>query len=119
MLENFTDRARRTLFFARYEAARAGAAAIESEHLLLGLLREADEVVEQLLHRFGVDARTLQHELGGADRREGVVAGDLPLAEESRRILLLAAHEAEVAGQKRSEERRVGKECRSRWSPYH
>ena len=28
----------------------------------------------------------------------------------------LAAHEL---GIKRSEERRVGKECRSRWSPYH
>src|ERR1051326_9615997 len=24
-----------------------------------------------------------------------------------------------IAGDKRSEERRVGKECRSRWSPYH
>ena len=24
-----------------------------------------------------------------------------------------------VQGNKRSEERRVGKECRSRWSPYH
>ena len=24
-----------------------------------------------------------------------------------------------VKGKKRSEERRVGKECRSRWSPYH
>ena len=24
-----------------------------------------------------------------------------------------------AAGRKRSEERRVGKECRSRWSPYH
>src|SRR3989449_6735983 len=24
-----------------------------------------------------------------------------------------------VAGETRSEERRVGKECRSRWSPYH
>src|SRR3712207_7389948 len=24
-----------------------------------------------------------------------------------------------VAGPRRSEERRVGKECRSRWSPYH
>ena len=23
------------------------------------------------------------------------------------------------AGRQRSEERRVGKECRSRWSPYH
>ena len=25
----------------------------------------------------------------------------------------------EVANEIRSEERRVGKECRSRWSPYH
>ena len=25
----------------------------------------------------------------------------------------------EAVGSKRSEERRVGKECRSRWSPYH
>src|SRR5574344_2208407 len=25
----------------------------------------------------------------------------------------------EIGGQDRSEERRVGKECRSRWSPYH
>ena len=25
----------------------------------------------------------------------------------------------EEAAEKRSEERRVGKECRSRWSPYH
>src|SRR3712207_6982513 len=25
----------------------------------------------------------------------------------------------EIVGQARSEERRVGKECRSRWSPYH
>src|SRR2546430_17079894 len=26
---------------------------------------------------------------------------------------------AAIAGAERSEERRVGKECRSRWSPYH
>src|SRR3712207_7140178 len=30
-----------------------------------------------------------------------------------------ATHEAKVAAEVRSEERRVGKECRSRWSPYH
>ena len=30
---------------------------------------------------------------------------------------VLLPHEAALA--KRSEERRVGKECRSRWSPYH
>ena len=27
--------------------------------------------------------------------------------------------EADFAAIRRSEERRVGKECRSRWSPYH
>ena len=33
--------------------------------------------------------------------------------------LCLAAGGAEVHATGRSEERRVGKECRSRWSPYH
>ena len=28
-------------------------------------------------------------------------------------------HIAQVVSEPRSEERRVGKECRSRWSPYH
>ena len=28
-------------------------------------------------------------------------------------------YQAEIGGGVRSEERRVGKECRSRWSPYH
>src|SRR2546430_2894490 len=31
----------------------------------------------------------------------------------------LRVHEARCDGIHRSEERRVGKECRSRWSPYH
>src|SRR2546430_14999672 len=40
-----------------------------------------------------------------------------PLGEEGR-LLLLARDEAHHV-LVRSEERRVGKECRSRWSPYH
>ena len=31
----------------------------------------------------------------------------------------LPIYEAELEAKARSEERRVGKECRSRWSPYH
>ena len=37
----------------------------------------------------------------------------------SARISLQAYHAAALFGFFRSEERRVGKECRSRWSPYH
>ena len=41
-----------------------------------------------------------------------VAAADAPLAPSVRKI-------ATETGTDRSEERRVGKECRSRWSPYH
>jgi len=40
MLERFTERARRVIFFARYEASQFGSTTIETEHLLLGLLGE-------------------------------------------------------------------------------
>jgi Clp amino terminal domain, pathogenicity island component len=40
MFERFTERARRTIFFARYEASQFGSREIDTEHLLLGLLRE-------------------------------------------------------------------------------
>ena len=42
------------------------------------------------------------------------------LADQCRRVLRAAATDVVAIGVGcRSEERRVGKECRSRWSPYH
>src|SRR2546421_6258648 len=40
----------------------------------------------------------------------------LTLAASSRTLVCLQGRDMKIA---RSEERRVGKECRSRWSPYH
>src|SRR3712207_8076839 len=57
--------------------------------------------------------------LAGLDRRAGVDAG---VAVPDRLAVLLHAvvlDEGQRPVQPRSEERRVGKECRSRWSPYH
>src|SRR3712207_8102096 len=34
-------------------------------------------------------------------------------------VLQLIVRKKQIANRVRSEERRVGKECRSRWSPYH
>src|SRR5256885_2983034 len=50
-----------------------------------------------------------QGEVGVALHLCAAVVGDVDLAADERLHALLA----------RSEERRVGKECRSRWSPYH
>src|SRR3712207_9350139 len=51
-----------------------------------------------------------------------VVVVDVDVDEAAQRVLLVvevAAQLGVLARQARSEERRVGKECRSRWSPYH
>src|SRR5204863_681900 len=41
------------------------------------------------------------------------------LVQARRARLPLGAHAPDARRRARSEERRVGKECRSRWSPYH
>src|SRR3712207_9083139 len=52
--------------------------------------------------------------------REGPTGSDESgHAEEVLRAADLALQRAKATGGHRSEERRVGKECRSRWSPYH
>ena len=50
-----------------------------------------------------------------------VVDDDRRIVKTTCDILKIKGYEAVAAytGEERSEERRVGKECRSRWSPYH
>jgi ATP-dependent Clp protease ATP-binding subunit ClpC len=40
VFERYTEKARRAIFFARYEASQYGTPYIETKHLLLGLLPE-------------------------------------------------------------------------------
>lgn len=48
MFQRYTESARRVIFFARYEASQYGSPYIETEQLLLGLLRE-DRGLSQLV----------------------------------------------------------------------
>ena len=43
MFERYNERARRALYFTRYEASAVGGRELAAEHLLLGLLREGVE----------------------------------------------------------------------------
>src|SRR6266478_9373315 len=53
------------------------------------------------------------------DVSPGRRAQSLPARPSLPRSPLAASKAVETGGIARSEERRVGKECRSRWSPYH
>ena len=78
---------------------------------------------EHLEQETGKEAVARAHGIGHAHAK-AVVGEDFAVAEIHRAVL--AEGDADVGGvsvageiQLRSEERRVGKECRSRWSPYH
>ena len=55
MFEKYNEKARRALFFARYEASKLGSRVIETEHVLLGLLRVADGNAAQVLANCDID----------------------------------------------------------------
>lgn len=96
MFERYTEKARRVIFFARYEASEFGSPTIESEFLLLGLLRESKDVVARWLGEG--DWQTILREEVGKSIYVGKkisTSVDLPLSDEARRVLGYAAEEAE------------------------
>lgn len=53
MFERYTEKARRAIFFARYEASEIGSPQIETEYLLLGILREDKTLTSRLFKTVG------------------------------------------------------------------
>jgi ATP-dependent Clp protease ATP-binding subunit ClpC len=97
VFEKFNEKARRALFFARYEASKLGSRVIESEHILLGILREGEDSVTELFRRFHVKPEEIRREIEGervfVERISSTA--ELPLSEEAKKILAYAAHESE------------------------
>ncbi len=97
MFEKYNEKARRALFFARYEASKLGSRVIESEHILLGILREGEEAVAEVFRRFQVKVEEIRREIEGervfVERISSTA--ELPLSEESKKVLAYASHEAE------------------------
>jgi ATP-dependent Clp protease ATP-binding subunit ClpA len=100
MFERYTENARRVIFFARYEASQFGSPYIESEHLLLGLVREAKMLAMRFFRGTSADEIYKQVELHTIVREKTATSVDLPLTNECKRILAYAADEAEKLGQK-------------------
>ncbi len=61
----FTPRAKKVLELSLREAQRLGDNHIETEHLLLGLVRENEGVAARILLDFGVDAGTIRERVVG------------------------------------------------------
>ena len=97
MFERYTERSRRVIFFARYEALQYGSPVIAPEHILLGLMREDKTIAARYFPgRRATTVDTVRREV-----EERIVLRDripqsaeLHLAPETKRILFYASEES-------------------------
>jgi hypothetical protein len=94
VFERYTEKARRAIFFSRYEASHYGSPSIEAEHILLGIFRESHELMK-LFPAGSADAIRKEIDARSPIRPGVPTSVDLPLGNESRRVLTYAAEEAE------------------------
>ena len=91
MFERYTEKARRVIFFARYEASQIGSPYIETEHLLLGLLREDKTMANRFLRsQAALESIRKQIEAHTTMREKVSTSVDLPLSHVCKRVLAYA-----------------------------
>jgi hypothetical protein len=104
MFERYTEKARRVVFFARYEASGYGSPFIETEHLLLGLTHEDQPLLRMFLGDRDIRSEIEQH----ITRRERFSTSvEIPLTMECRKALNLASDEAQRLAQRRVDTQHV------------
>ncbi len=96
MYERFTDRARKVMQLANQEAQRYCHEQIDTEHVLLGLMKEGQGVGAQILTSLGVDLRRIRLEIekrvqSGA---EVITMGKLPQTREAKKVVEYTMEEA-------------------------
>src|SRR5882724_12710235 len=97
MFERYTEEARRALFYARFETTQRGGTSIESEHLLVGLIRETRGPVNAILAHFQVTPQTVLREIEArVPLQERVPASvEIPFSPEVLRALTNTEEEAD------------------------
>lgn len=103
MTSQFSPKVSQILAFSREEATRLASTSVGPEHLLLGILREKEGVVIDLLHRLNVDIPRIKEELEQRVRANTPavsdnknVVNDIILNDQASNILRLAVLEARI-----------------------
>jgi ATP-dependent Clp protease ATP-binding subunit ClpC len=102
MFERYTQAARNTVFWARYMSGQVGGVEIETEHLLLGLLR-ADKALARRIFGSPWAAETVWKKIEQSKPIRERVPGprEIPLSSSCKRVLTFASIESDMFSSKR------------------
>jgi ATP-dependent Clp protease ATP-binding subunit ClpC len=99
MFERFTDRGRRVVVLAQEEARMLNHNYLDTEHLLLGLLRESGGVAAKALQSLGIGLEAVRHqvvEIIGEGHQ--APSGHIPFTPRVKKVLELSLREAQLLG---------------------
>ncbi|PLX69187.1 MAG: ATP-dependent Clp protease ATP-binding protein ClpC [Denitrovibrio sp.] len=102
MFELFTDRARRVILFAREASERLMQTSIDTEHILLGLLRERSGLAAEIFSRRGIDVTLLMNDVKGVSEKGQnlMIKGSLPFSQNGKNVLDYSVEEAKALNNK-------------------
>jgi len=105
MLEKYSDKSRRILFFARNKAAQFSNPFIDTVHILHGIIMEEDSYMTRLFRQLRLDTIKLRKSIDSICIKLGRSAhsGDIPMTDSSSKLLQLAVREAFTLGEERVE----------------
>jgi ATP-dependent Clp protease ATP-binding subunit ClpC len=98
MFDRYTDRARCCIFYAREAVSDYGSQTIETEHLVLGILKEDPNTIPRFLPSKTNEDIRAEVEKGIVVKTKIPTTVDIPVSKEGARILTLALEEAKLLG---------------------
>lgn len=99
MFQRFTERARRSLFFARHEASVLASLEIETHHLLMGLVKDQHELITRLIETAGVTPAAIRqaiYDRAGIGTSSVATSVEIPFSEDVKQVLQYAVEEADI-----------------------
>ena len=93
MFEKYTERAKRVIYFARYEAGQAGSPTITPEHILIGLLRDGDAFVTKIGARFDLRIEDIREHIISSSNYIQLDSSEIPFSEVTKIVLSIATEE--------------------------
>ena len=98
MFELFTDKARRVILYSREEAEKLLQPYIDTEHLLIGILKESNGVSAEIFNRRGINVMLLISDIKNMteEGKNLMIKGSLPFSPNAKKVLEYSIEEARI-----------------------
>ncbi len=100
MFEKFTEKGRKVILYAREEAEKRNSEFLDTEHILLAILRDEESIPVAILRKIGIQPENVRYEIEKKISTESnlLTYGEIPFSPRAKKVLEYAVEEARLLG---------------------